>query len=131
METQTFALDGVGVAIRTPYLPRPEFTVTRARSVASVATSSSAQPFGELTLTAVPFGVPATVEQLPLAEAGAAESYSSALRERRAEQGNTALPAPDAELFGQRVRGSAYLAELGLVAVGFAPTLFVEWVAEA
>lgn len=124
------AVDGVQLTVTAPAIPGP-FVLPEPGSALQVATASAAQPFLELSVTAVPYGARPPSEALPQARPGAATLYREALAAARRGQGASPQDGPLARLFGQEVAGS--LCTVGLPVAGgqVRPVRIGEWVAEA
>lgn len=127
----SFTLDGVSVAVCTPFLPASTFVATDPSNAIQSASAASLHPYREFSVTAVPFGTIPATEALPVAHAGGADSYRSALRAYRMSQGGTPQPGPVATVFGQQVNGQASIINLDVGEETPSPTVIVEWVVEA
>lgn len=131
LQSATFTLDNVTATIQTPFLPSTTFGASQPGDASQVATSWTLHPYGEVSVTAVPFGTTPGTEALPIARAGAAGSYRSSLHASRSSSARSTRAAPAISMFGTRVPGEANLLDLHLYSTTLQPTVVIEWVAEA
>ncbi|MDQ2808714.1 MAG: hypothetical protein M3Z04_17670, partial [Chloroflexota bacterium] len=131
LQQAAFTLDGIPVQIRSPFLPAPTFATPAPDNAVQVATSEAGQPYREFGVTAVVFGRKPGTEALPVAQAGGATVYRTALHDVRVAQAGQPQPGPIATLFGQAVPSEVSLVPLPLDSTTLKPTLIVEWVVEA
>jgi hypothetical protein len=129
---QLITVDGVTLTVGGSFLPASTaYTSPSPGNMIQVATAAVWRPFREMTITAVPFGVKAGVENLPISRRGAAGGYAEALTRNRSRQGRVLREAPVANIFGQQVAGSVSIAKLNIDGPVATPVLIVEWVVEA
>ncbi len=125
-----FTLDNVPINVSSPFLPDKFYTADPGEFT-QAATSSTAQPSNEFNLIAVPFGTSPTMESLPVAQFGGAESYRTALYQYRTGQSAIQQTGPTSTIFGQQVVGQVSQVSVSLDGGTPKPTLIVEWVVEA
>ncbi|MGC1378903.1 MAG: CHAP domain-containing protein, partial [Anaerolineales bacterium] len=130
LQNATFTLDGVTLNLCTPFLPG-SFIAAEPDNSIQVATAVTRDKFQELSITAVPFGVAAPSEDLPVAQSGMAAQYRTLLQQYRQTQGGTPQPGPTAMLFGKSVVGSTSAVKINIDPSTLTPVLITEWVVEA
>jgi hypothetical protein len=130
LQNATFTLDGVTLNLCTPFLPGSFISAEPDNSM-QVATAVKWNKFQELSFIAVPFGVAAPSEGLPVAQSGMAAQYRTLLQQYRQAQGGNPQPGPTATLFGKPVVGSNSTVNLNIDASTPKPVLITEWVVEA
>ena len=127
----TFTLAGVTVTVSSSFMPSPTFTVAAPGAADQTAVSSTANPYRDLTLEATPFGTTSPGEGLPVATAGEAPRYLSALRSQRHDEGGTAQTGPSIDFFGSTTAGTVSQVSLALSVSGRVPVAIAEWVTQA
>jgi len=131
LQAATFTLDGVRIEVDTPALPNASFSSAAAGDTNQLALATAHQPYRELSVLAVPYGLGTGFERLPQAKAGVASTYRTSLAQYRKGQGATPQDGPTVTIFDQATVGLVSLVNLNLDSATAEPTLIVEWVAEA
>lgn len=125
-------VDGIRLSVSSPFTPASAFVASPPDSAIRSATIFRANPFGELAITAIPYGSrDASESALPPATAGGAATYLAALTKFRTAQGAVAVaPAPSIQIFGLRSSGITSTVDLPSAANNIQPTTVYEWTAE-
>ena len=130
LEQAAFTLDGISLTLRAPSIPG-KFTASTSEDYIQMATAARLDPYAEISLTTIPYGTKPVTENLPVAQAGIAETYLEALREERLQSNGTVVAGPTASLLGKQVTAIASVLEISIKPDQLSTVLIVEWVFEA